>query len=103
MTDQTDTEKPSVRVGNYRHYRGGTYAALGIVAHHDSRAPMVLYVSHATGELSVRPLKPVPGDPDAWDDWVNHEGKRVRRFSYMGEKPIEVPPPIHVPEPGRET
>lgn len=72
------------RTGNYRHYKGGTYTALGLVSHHDSRAPMVLYVSHSTGEPAVRPLKPAPNDPDAWNDWVEREGKRVRRFSYLG-------------------
>ena len=78
--------KPSVRLGNYQHYKGPTYTALGLVEHHETNAPYVLYVSHTTGKLRMRPLKPVPGDLDAWDDWVGVEGNRVRRFSYLGEK-----------------
>ena len=77
-------EEQKFRPGNYKHYRGGTYTALGLVKHHETRKPMVLYVSHANGTLNVRPLKPMAGDSDAWDDWVELEGKSVRRFSYLG-------------------
>ena len=74
----------SFRIGNYKHYKGDLYTALMLVTHHETRQPMVLYVSHKTGELNVRPLKPMPGDPDGWDDWVQHDGNEVRRFSYLG-------------------
>jgi len=80
-------EKPGVRAGNYAHYKGGAYTALGLVEHHETHAPYVLYISHTMGKLKIRPLKPVPGDPDAWDDWVGGEGKRMRRFAYLGDKP----------------
>lgn len=79
--------------GVYRHYKGGLYTALMLVTHHETREPMVLYVSHTTGTVTVRPLRPmhvvsVGGserhvDPDAWSDWVEHEGKRVARFEYV--------------------
>jgi hypothetical protein len=82
------------RTGVYRHYKGGKYTALALVTHHETRQPMVLYVSHTTGTLTVRPLRPmheeiVGGqsrfvDLDAWDDWVEYEGQRVRRFAYEG-------------------
>ena len=66
-------------------------AALGLVTHHDSRQLMVLYVSHATGTITVRPLKPTPIDPDAWDDWIEYEGKQIRRFSYLGPSGDKTP------------
>ena len=89
MIETTKTEKPSFRPGLYQHYTGPTYTALGLVEHHETHLPYVLYVSHTTGKVKLRPLKPVPGDPDAWSDWVEHEGKRVRRFAYLGEKPAD--------------
>jgi hypothetical protein len=55
-----------------------------VAAHHDSRELYVLYVSHTNGSLNLRPLKSTAKDPDAWDDWVEYEGKRVRRFAYLG-------------------
>jgi ADP-ribose pyrophosphatase YjhB (NUDIX family) len=76
----------SFRTGNYRHYKGGLYTALGLAVHHETRAPMVLYVSHTTGTLTVRPLGRVDGDTDAWNDWVEYEGTSVRRFAYLGEQ-----------------
>lgn len=80
--------------GVYRHYRGGLFTAIGLATHHETRAPMVIYVEHATGEVNVRPLRPVRFtregnhqllvDPDAWIDFVEHEGSRVARFAYVG-------------------
>lgn len=81
MTD----EKPTIRPGLYQHYKGPTYTALGLVEHHETHLPYVLYVSYTTGKVKIRPLKPVPGDLDGWDDWVEFEGKRVKRFTYIGE------------------
>ncbi len=77
------------RPGNYTHYKGGSYSALWIASHHETLFEMVVYVSHATGTLTVRPLvakiECAGGvDADAWDDWVEHEGQRVRRFAYLG-------------------
>ena len=84
-------ELPKFRLGNYRHYKGGTYSALALVTHHETRQVMVLYVSHKTGELTVRPLKKmeiVGGvDTDAWNDWIEHEGEKVRRFAFLGPAP----------------
>ena len=87
MTD----EKPIICPRLYRHYKGPLYTALGIVEHHETHLPYVLYVSHTTGKVKIRPLKPVPGDLDGWDDWVStgrsdFEGKRVKRFTYLEEK-----------------
>ena len=89
------------RPGNYRHYKGGIYTALGLVRHHETGAPMVLYLSHATGGLSVRPLKKMEilggVDADAWDDWIEVDGVRVRRFAYVDADGIDIPshsPPI---------
>lgn len=56
--------------GLYRHYHGGLYRAVGLVAHHETREPWVVYVSLQHGSMNIRPLKPTKGDPDGWDDVV---------------------------------
>ena len=34
---------PSIRLGRYRHYKGGEYEVLGVVRHSESLEAMVLY------------------------------------------------------------
>lgn len=68
------------RPGVYRHYKGGLYTALFLVTHHETREPMVVYVSHEKGHMNCRPLNGWSSDSDAWNDAVEHEGKWVPRF-----------------------
>lgn len=95
--------------GLYRHYKGGLYTAIGLVTHHGTREPMVLYVSLSRGGLNVRPLYPMEDDRDSWNDWVDGDGaKHVmanplvsdekpnwpgirRRFEFVGELPSDTP------------
>jgi hypothetical protein len=88
--DEPDTDTfATFRPGKYRHYKGGLYTAIVLVTHHDTRTPMVLYMSHETGTLTVRPLRKMAHDADAWNDWVEYEGRRVRRFAYLGPDVLE--------------
>lgn len=85
-------EIAAFRPGLYRHYKGGLYTALGLVTHHEKRAPMVLYVSHTYGGANVRPLIGWLGDADGWNDFVTPEdGHAVRRFTFVGELPSDTP------------
>lgn len=34
---------PHVRLGHYRHYKGGNYRLLGVVRHSETLEPLVLY------------------------------------------------------------
>jgi len=69
------------RLGIYRHYKGGLYRALSLVAHHETRQPWVLYVSLERGSVNIRPLQGHHGDRDGWEDHVRGEdGLRVPRF-----------------------
>jgi hypothetical protein len=77
--------------GLYRHYKGGLYSALFLVTHHETREPMVVYVSHTYGGLNVRPLKPTKSDLDSWTDWVTTDEGVVPRFEFIGELPSDVP------------
>lgn len=87
--------------GLYRHTKtGGMYTAIGLVTHHETRQPMVLYVSHKYGGSNVRPLDGWPGDPDGWRDQVEIPGERqgdmhtieqVPRFTFIGDLPSDTP------------
>jgi len=57
------------RPGLYNHKRtGNLYRALFLAAMHDTREPMVVYISLSHGSLNVRPLKGEEGE--GWDDPV---------------------------------
>ena len=34
---------PDIRLGRYRHYKGGEYEVIGIARHSENREPMVVY------------------------------------------------------------
>lgn len=90
----TEREGDKFRFGNYLHYKGGLYTALVLAEHHETRRVFVVYLNHKTGKLNLRPLMKIPFgsterledelDNDAWNDWVEHEGQRIRRFTYVG-------------------
>ena len=88
----------TVKPGLWRHYDGGLYTVLGIVTHHETREPMVLYISHTYGGVNVRPVNgwresraSSCQDPDGWLDQVLWHGKDVPRFQYVGALPSDVP------------
>lgn len=85
--------------GLYRHYKGGLYTALAIVTHHETRRPMVLYVSLHYGAVQVRPLVGWAGDADGWLDEIlvasptrecESAMMTVARFEYVGSLPSDV-------------
>ncbi len=47
---------PAIKLGRYRHYKGGEYEVLGVVRHSETLEPLVLYrpLYNASG-LWVRP------------------------------------------------
>ena len=97
--------------GLYRHYKGGLYTAICLVTHHETRKPMVLYVSHTYGGMNVRPLHGYTvrpdgvkdfgwsEDPDGWADEVDistldpdlPRHPCVLRFQYIGPLPSDTP------------
>lgn len=100
-----------VRPGLWRHYKGGLYTVIGTVTHHETRMPMVLYVSHTYGGVNVRPvhgweMDPAkandPQDVDGWLDDVTirigpqgtlvseQQVKTCQRFVFVGDLPSDI-------------
>lgn len=95
--------------GLYRHYKGGLYTAICLVTHHETREPMVLYMSHTYGGLNVRPLHGYTErpdgvrdygwkeDPDGWADVIDEAAdagtlpRLVPRFQFVGPLPSDTP------------
>ena len=70
----------SVNQGKYRHFKGGIYEVIGTAGHSETLEPMVVYRAlYGEGGMWVRPAA-------MWDETVEYEGKRVKRFEWMGEE-----------------
>ena len=68
---------PEIRLGKYRHYKGGEYEVLGVANHSETLERMVVYRAlYGDGELWVRPLS-------MWNEIVVADGVSVPRFSYV--------------------
>jgi Protein of unknown function (DUF1653) len=87
-------DEADFKLGIYEHYKGGRYTAVMVVQHHQTREPMVVYVSHERGSVNCRPLRgwkfggdfsdgPAV-DPDGFLDEVTLADDKVPRFSYVG-------------------
>lgn len=92
------------RIGRYQHYKGGLYTATGIVLHHETQFPMVIYTADDhPGLPRVRPLIGWTTDQDGWFDPVHvpdgielpqgypyqelPDGRYCIRFRYMENEP----------------
>ena len=64
----------SVKLGIYRHYKGGIYEVIGLAKHSETLEDMVVYKA-LYGEQGtwVRPLS-------MWNDPIELDGKIVNRF-----------------------
>lgn len=74
----------NLRRGVYEHYKGNgkKYRVLGVAKHSETLEDMVVYEALYENEVSklwVRPLSMFLGE-------VEVNGKRVPRFTYIGEK-----------------
>lgn len=70
--------KDQFRPGRYRHFKGREYELLFVAKHSETMEDMVVYRA-LYGECGVwvRPAK-------MWNEPVEHEGKTVLRFLYIG-------------------
>ena len=64
-----------IKIGKYRHFKGGEYEVLCLAKHSETQEEMVVYRAlYGEGETWVRLLS-------MWNDTVTREGKTYRRFT----------------------
>ncbi len=69
--------KNSLKLGKYKHYKGGKYEVVGVASHSETLESLVVYKAlYGNQKLWVRPLK-------MFLENVCIEGKKVPRFSYI--------------------
>lgn len=68
-----------IKPGKYRHFKGNEYEVLGVGRHSETLEEMVVYRAlYGDHGLWVRPAA-------MWNETVEKDGKKVKRFSYIGE------------------
>ena len=69
-----------MKLGKYKHFKGNEYEALYVAKHSETLEEMVVYRA-LYGEFDIweRPLS-------MWNETVIHEGREVKRFTYIGEE-----------------
>ena len=68
-----------IKLGRYRHFKGGEYEVVGIAKHSETCESMVVYrAMYGEGGLWVRPAA-------MFLETVERDGKRFARFEYVGE------------------
>jgi hypothetical protein len=68
---------PTIRLGQYRHYKGGEYEVMGVARHSESLEALVLYRPlYNDGGWWVRPLA-------MFIEEIEIDGKRQKRFVPM--------------------
>ena len=69
-----------LKLGKYRHFKGGEYEVVGLVKHSETLEEMVLYKHFGQEELWVRPLA-------MFTEEVERDGQKMPRFEYIGDCP----------------
>ena len=78
-----------IKLGKYVHFKGNEYEVIGIAAHSETLEEMVIYRAFNDDEkLWVRPVV-------MWNEIVEHNGRRVKRFTHVDEIVEEPPEGIH--------
>ena len=67
-----------VKLGIYRHFKGGIYEVLEIATHSETLEEMVVYRNRDSGKWWVRPAS-------MWTETVERDGHSYLRFTYLGD------------------
>ncbi|MGE4214871.1 MAG: DUF1653 domain-containing protein [Anaerotignaceae bacterium] len=68
-----------IKMGMYRHFKGNEYCVLHVAKNSETLEEMVVYrAMYGQADVWVRPLS-------MWNEEIEHDGKRVKRFTYIGE------------------
>jgi hypothetical protein len=69
----------SLKIGRYRHFKGGEYEVIGVAIHSETGEKMVVYRAlYGEGGLWIRPEA-------MFLETVERNGKTLPRFEYIGE------------------
>lgn len=67
-----------IKIGKYRHFKGGEYEVLGLAHHSETLEDFVVYRAlYGKGELWIRPLS-------MFTEKVERDGALIPRFTYIG-------------------
>lgn len=70
-------DKPTLKAGRYRHYKGNDYEVLDLVRHSETEAWLVLYRPlYGNKDLWVRPY-------EMFAETVESNGQMMPRFAYL--------------------
>ena len=68
-----------IKLGKYKHFKGGEYEVLGVAKHSETEEEFVVYKAlYDEGDLWIRPIK-------MFLEEVEFSGKKVPRFKYIGK------------------
>lgn len=69
----------NIKLGKYRHFKGGEYEVIGIAKHSETQEEMVIYRAlYGEGQIWVRPAC-------MWNERIERNGESFFRFTYIGE------------------
>ena len=68
-----------IKIGTYRHFKGGVYNVIGVALHSETLEEMVVYQNAENGKIWVRPAS-------MWNETVEFEGKTVCRFTFVEKR-----------------
>ena len=68
-----------IKIGKWRHFKGGEYEVLCLAKNSETLEPMVVYRAlYGDGGVWVRPAS-------MWNETVERDGRIYKRFTYIGE------------------
>lgn len=67
-----------IKLGKYKHFKGGEYEVLRVAKHSETKEEFVVYKAlYGEGEMWIRPLK-------MFTEEIERDGKKFLRFEYIG-------------------
>ncbi len=68
-----------IKLGKYRHFKGGEYEVIALAKHSETQEEMVVYRAlYGEKQIWVRPA-------EMWNEQIERNGETFSRFTYIGE------------------
>ena len=68
-----------IKLGKYRHFKGGEYEVIALAKHSETQEEMVVYRAlYGERQVWVRPAS-------MWNERIEKDGETFSRFTYIGE------------------